>query len=64
MFLINTGPVGVLRLTAVQPEDRGLYTCLAKNVHGSSEESNAGLLTLSGDQTWWSKGLVTLYNYV
>ncbi|XP_064394608.1 hemicentin-1-like isoform X2 [Halichondria panicea] len=44
----GTGPLGVLRLTEVRPEDRGFYTCTAHNIHGTSRESAAGLITIRG----------------
>lgn len=48
VFLVNTSD-SVLFIHEARPEDRGLYTCIATNVQGSSNASSPGLLTISGE---------------
>ena len=43
----------------VETEDFGVWTCQAKNVYGSSEES----FTLEGGSTWLLLGTVCFYPF-
>ncbi len=47
LFLVNTTKRELL-IAQARPEDRGEYTCVAHNVHGSSNASSPALVTISG----------------
>ena len=47
MFVTNTTEP-LLTLEEVEPNDRGLYHCIATNSIGSSNQSNSALLTIDG----------------
>lgn len=47
LFLFNTSRRG-LYIPRARPSDRGEYTCVAHNIHGSSNASSPALVTISG----------------